>query len=102
MKLVADFANWNHRVMKRGVLPKYGFYDEEFPARSARGKRAGERIMGKYCGVFIGNQADGKARVPCVPKSCEYRRGCVCYVHESAQDNGCDLLEVVQMISCPL
>jgi len=74
MKLIADFASWNHTIMRSGVLPKVGFYGEEFPARSARGKRAGERIMGKYVGVFIGNKADGKARVPHVPEYCEYQK----------------------------
>lgn len=67
MKLMADFAAWNHKVWKTKVMPERGFYDEVFPRNSLRWKMRGQPITGEYVGVFVGNMSDGKARVSCVP-----------------------------------
>lgn len=69
MKLMSSFVKWNHKVFKSGKMPSRGFYNEKYAKNSRRFKNAGLRIMGKYVGVFVGLKADGKARVPIVPKT---------------------------------
>ena len=66
MRLFGRFAAWNHAVMKTGIMPFRGFYNEEFPTNSIRYKNRGQKIMGDFIGIYVGCKSDGKARVPWV------------------------------------
>ena len=62
MRLLADFTKWALDIAESGVMPRKGFYNEDFDKSSLRAKMAGGSIMGPWIPIFAGNKADGKAR----------------------------------------
>ena len=45
---IAKLMSWSFKILQEGRFPEYGFYGEELPVNSNRGRRCGQPLAGRW------------------------------------------------------